>query len=146
MRVKRPGTEAEWELWYQDTFDRECPRQVEAAGRGLMDGLIALWAHHLLETVQANGQKGFSRFNLWWGQEGKSVEIRGAWEGQVRLRGWIYGAAGRDAKPTARTLLRKVAATHQECILRGDSSEAILTAAKTAESRAAFEERLSHLA
>ncbi len=28
------GLEAEWEIGYQDTFDREGPRQVEIAGQG----------------------------------------------------------------------------------------------------------------
>ena len=145
MGLGGAGTEAEWELRFQDTFDREAPRRVEAEGRPLIDGLITLWAHHLFETVQANGQKGFSRFNLWWRRERRSVDIRGAWEGQVRLRGWVYGATGGDLKAADRALLRKVAAAHQECILRGGSSEAILTAAKIAESCEEFEERLSRL-
>lgn len=86
-----PAPEAEWEVWYQDTFDRECPRQIEIAGLGLVNGLIELWARHLYETVQANGQKGFSRFNLWWKQKGQSIQVIGEWEGLIQLREWIFG-------------------------------------------------------
>ena len=35
---------AEWELWYQDTFDADCPRQVELAGCGLGEAILALAA------------------------------------------------------------------------------------------------------
>ena len=83
LRSEERASEAEWEVWYQDTFDRECPRQVEVAGRGLVEGLIQLWARHLFETVQADGQRGFSRFNLWWKQERRSVVVVGEWEGEV---------------------------------------------------------------
>jgi hypothetical protein len=57
-------SEAEWEIWYQDTFDRDAPRQVEIAGHGLLAGLLQLWERHLLETVQASGRRGFSRFKV----------------------------------------------------------------------------------
>ena len=55
-----PAPRAAWELWYQDLFDRECPRQVEVRGQGLVQGLAELWARHLFETVQVDGQKGLS--------------------------------------------------------------------------------------
>ena len=39
-----PARETEWEVWYLDTFDRECPPSVDVRGRGLVRGLIELWA------------------------------------------------------------------------------------------------------
>jgi hypothetical protein len=150
MSSENLESETEWEIWYQDTFDRECPRQVEIAGQRLVEGLIQLWARHLFETVQPDGQRGFSRFNLWWKQERKSITIVGTWEGQVRMRGWVYG----DERGTSRgymaegdrALLHKVATTHQDYILRGGTSEAILATAKASENRQDFEEQLSSLA
>jgi hypothetical protein len=136
----------EWEIWYQDTFDRECPRQVQVDGRGLVEGLVALWARHLCETVQANGQQGFSRFNLWWKQEHKSIAVVGEWDGLVRLRGWVYGgqwSAGKGSVETGdRELLTKVARAHKNLILRGATSEEILAAARESGSRDDFEQRL----
>jgi hypothetical protein len=136
-------SQASWKVWYQDVFDRECPRSVEIAGQDLVKGLTELWARHLFETVQASGQKGFSRFNLWWEQRGQSIEIVGDWDGQIRLRKWIFGD-----KRTARKgyvyagdekLLNKVAEVHVKLLLAGQSSEAILTAARAAASRKDFE-------
>lgn len=140
--------EAEWEVWYEDTFDRECPRQVQAAGRGLATGLIELWRYHLRETVQADGRKGFSRFNLWWKQAGISVNVVGDWEGMVRLRGWIFGSQRRPRMGHAqhrRDLLMTVAATHSSLVAADKTSAEIAEAALVAESREDFENRLSRL-
>lgn len=139
-RQSKLATEAVWEIWYQDTFDRECPRQVEIAGHGLVAGLIELWARYLHETVQADGREGFSRFNLWWKQESKSIEIVGEWAGAVRLRGWLYG----DQRQADRKdiLLQGIAIAHQEQILKGETSEKILAAARELENREAFEKWL----
>ena len=138
--------DAEWEVWYQDNFDRETPRQVDVAGRGFAAGLTELWARHLFETVQVGGQKGFSRFNLWWKQEGKGVEIVGAWGGMVRLREWIFGDKRRSVKGYVEDgdqgLLMRVGATHGRLILAGQSSERILAAAEDSLSRDDFEKRL----
>ena len=145
-KLKSLNSETEWEIWYQDTFDRECPRQVEIAGQGLLEGLIELWTRHLFETVQANGWKGFSRFNLWWKQERKSIEIVGEWEGLVRLRGWVYGGqrqTGRGyVEKVDKELLNKVAAAHENHILSGETSEEILAAAKASGRREDVEEQL----
>ncbi len=141
--------EAEWQVWYQDTFDRECPRQVEVAGQGLVQGLIELWARHLFETVQASGQKGFSRFNLWWEQKGQSIEVVGEWEGATRLRAWVFGEKQRSYKGYVQEgneeLLLKVATTHASLTLADQTSEAILSTAKTSVSRKDFETRLLDL-
>jgi hypothetical protein len=125
-----------WELWHQDSFDRESPRQVEAAGRGLVQGLYELWAHHLRETVGARGQRGFSRFNLWLKREGKSIRIVGSWEGMTRLRDWVYSDGERVRAPD---LLRKVATLHAKLVLEKQDGAAILAAAGAEQSRASFE-------
>ena len=144
-----PAPEAEWEVWYQYTFDRECPRQVEVAGRGLVKGLIELWARHLFETVRANGQKGFSRFNLWWKQKGQSIEVVGEWAGLTQLRAWVFGDKQRSYKGYVQEgdekLLVKIATTHANLALAGQTSEAILAAARMAVSRENFEARLLDL-
>lgn len=136
-----PAPQAEWKIWYQDTFDREVPRRVEVAGVGLVEGLMALWSRHLFETVQADGTRGFSRFNLWWTQEGRSIRITGEWAGQIRLRAWVFGnSRRREDRDTA--LLRKIALAHSRLVLAGETSAPFLAAASEAESRAAFEMRL----
>jgi len=143
---KRSVSDAEWEIWYQDTFDRDCPRRVEIAGRGLVEGLLELWARLLFETVQADGGRGFSRFNLWWKQAKTSIEIEGEWDGLVRLREWVYGSKWRSTKGYAEEgdleLLKNLAAAHKHLILRGATSERILAVAKTSENHADFEAHL----
>ena len=145
---KDADSEAQWELWYEDTFDRGCPRQIERSGRGLVEGLVELWARHLHETVQASGGQGFSRFNLWWKPVRKSLEVTGDWKGLVRLREWVFGS--QEARVTGylggdRTLLRKVAVAHRDLILGGDTSERIAAAARTCVNRSDFEEFLGSM-
>jgi hypothetical protein len=144
-----PAPEAEWQVWYQDTFDRECPRQVEVAGRGLAKGLIELWARHLFEKVRTDGKKGFSRFNLWWKQKGQSIEVVGEWEGATRVRAWVFGEKQRSYKGYVQEgdekLLSKVAATHAALALACQTSEIILAAARIAINRKDFEARLLDL-
>ena len=127
-----PDPEAEWQVWYQDTFDRDCPRQVEAEGRGLAAGLAELWARHLRETVGADGQAGFSLFNLWWQQEARSVEVVGSPDGLARLRAWVCDDEG------DRALLWRLAAAHARLLAAGESSEAIVAAAERCASREEF--------
>ena len=140
--------DAEWEIWHQDVFDRECPRRVEVAGRGLMAGLVELWTRHLFETVGVDGKRGFARFNLWWKQEEKSVQVVGPWKGMVRLRGWIFGEkrAGRGhVEVMDKGLLAKVARVHGTLVMAGRTSEDILVAASCA-SREDFERQILDLA
>ena len=122
---------------------------MEAAGTGLAAGLVELWRHHLRETVQADGRRGFSRFNLWWKQAGKSVTIIGDWEGMVRLRGWIFGPQRRAAMghvgAAGPDLLMTVAATHSSLVAAGKTSAEIVSAALVAENREDFEDRLARL-
>ena len=141
--------EAEWQVWYEDMFDRECPRQVQATGTGLAAGLVELWRYHLRETVQADGRRGFSRFNLWWVQAGKSVNVVGDWEGMVRLRGWIFGTPLRARKDHVGAadpdLLMTVAAIHSSLVAAGKTSEEIVSAALAAGRREDFEKLLAGL-
>jgi hypothetical protein len=142
---KDADSEAQWDLWYEDTLDRECPRQIERSGRGLVEGLIELWARHLYETVQASGWQGFSRFNLWWKQAGKSIEVTGDWEGLVLLREWVFDAKerlGAGYSGGDRALLRAVAAAHRDLVLEDDTSERIAAAARACGNRRDFEEFL----
>ena len=147
--ITDPAPDAEWEVWYQDLFDRETPRQVEISGRGLMAGLSELWARHLFETVGVDGQKGFSRFNLWWKQPEKSVMVTGVWDGMVRLRKWIFGSKRSASKGYLddgdKDLLMKVAMIHSCMVLVGQASELILAAAENSTSRSDFEGQLLNL-
>jgi len=142
--------DAEWQVWHQDNFDRETPRQVDVAGRGLVTGLTELWARHLFSTVRMGGWEGFSHFNLWWTQEQKSVRVRGPWDGMVRLREWIFGDKQRLTRGYVeegdRVLLKRIAAAHGCLIVAGQSSEVILRAAKDSADRDDFDRRLESLA
>jgi hypothetical protein len=140
-------SEAEWEVWYRDTFDRECPPSVDVSGRGLVKGLMELWARHLFETVRPGGGKGFSRFHIRW--EGSWAEIDGDWDGATRLREWVFGTKkhsqrGYVGEADAR-LLEEIALTHAILISANQTSEQILAAAAAAKDRQDFEMRLSRL-
>jgi hypothetical protein len=139
-----PAPEAEWEVWYQDTFDRECPPSVDVSGRGLTRGLMELWARHLFETVRPGGSRGFSRFHLWW--KGTHVDIHGDWEGATRLREWVFGAKKHSRKGYVEEgntrLLEMIAVAHANLILANQPSEQILAAAAAAKDRQDFEARL----
>jgi hypothetical protein len=125
----------EWKLWYQDLFDRESPRQIEASGTNLLEGLIELWKRHLQETVQAEGQKGFARFNLWIVEDEVSVEIRGSWEGQRKLRSWLV-----ENPDQAPARLKELAAHHLRLLVSGETCRPLLTRAAECASWQAFED------
>jgi hypothetical protein len=139
-----PAEDVEWEVWYRDTFDRECPPSVDVRGRGLVAGLTELWARHLFETVRPDGGKGFSRFHLWYPE--RSVEIDGDWQGAIRLREWVFGSKrigrkGYVQEGDAR-LLRQIAVAHAHLVLAGQTGERILATAADAADRRDFEARL----
>jgi hypothetical protein len=129
---------AEWQIWHQDTFDRESPRRVELQGRGLVKGLAELWLRHLTETLRADGGSSFSRFNLWWQPRGLSIRIVGAEEGLLRLRGWIVGKGGR----VDRQLLNAVARAHAQRVRAGGTSAPLVDAALASRDAADFQARL----
>jgi hypothetical protein len=138
----------EWEVWYWDTFDRECPPSVDVGGRGLIKGLMELWARHLFETVRPGGGKGFSRFYLrckaW-----PTVEIEGDWAGATRLREWVFGAQEHAKRGYVaagdRRLLARVAAAHAWLLITDRSGAEILAAAVEAQDRKGFEKHLAGL-
>jgi len=139
--------EAMWEVWYRDTFDRECPLSVDASGRGLTKGLMELWARFLFETVRPNGSRGFSSFHLRWKE--LYIDIGGDRVGATRLREWVFGAKKRtavgyvDAGDAA--LLSEIARIHAALLPGDGSSEQILAAAAASANRMDFEARLSAL-
>jgi hypothetical protein len=149
---KKPefGEDANWQIWYQDTFDRDCPRRIEVEGEGLLVGLIALWKRHLFETVQEAGWVGFSHFDLWWEQEKTSIRVVGNWDGQVQLRRWVYpkGVEPKREPYEERAdegLLRSIAKVHRIKILHGETSEAIVKLASETERCDDFKNLLKHL-
>ena len=138
---------ARWKLWHQDNFDLACPRQIEAEGEGLLDGLIELWTRHLLETVIDSGTEGFNHFDLWWEPEGVSIRIVGTWNGQVRIRGWVLKKSIQPLRNSYKDfvdfgLITRIATVHETLILKGETSQSILDLATTSANRAAFERRL----
>jgi hypothetical protein len=146
LGITDPASDAEWQVWYQDLFDRERPRQVEISGRGLVIGLAELWARHLFETVQVDGQQGFSQFNLWWQEAEKSIAITGAREGMVRLRQWVFGNKRTVSQGYLgdgdQGLLMAVAVVHSYLVMSGQSSQPILTTAQNCEHLEDFQENL----
>ena len=144
----RQSAKVRWQLWYRDTFDRECPPQVDAQGQDLLDGLIELWARHLFETVRPGGGRGFSRFYLQWTPDGRA-EITGDLEGARRLRKWVFGDQEHTRKgyvdAADQRLLKRVATTHRHLLEAGQTSAPILALARSAESRQAFVQALSDL-
>ncbi len=139
-----PAPKAEWEVWYRDTFDRECPPKVDVHGYGLVKGLMELWARHLFE-----GLDGFSRFDLLWKPEKKWIEISGDGKRAARLRTWMFGTkrtAERGYVAEAEIdLLEMIAIAHAKLIVSGKTGEPILAKAATAVDRQNFETQLSNL-
>ncbi|HLY61847.1 MAG TPA: hypothetical protein VKV95_13960 [Terriglobia bacterium] len=123
-----PAPSAEWEVWYRDAFDRECPPKVDVRGYGLVKGLMELWARHLFE-----GLAGLSHFHLLWKQEKRSIEIGGDQKGSARLRTWMFGkkeTTDRGYVAAAEIdLLEAVAIAHANLIVAGMTSAPILEAA-----------------
>ncbi len=132
----------QWEIWYQDNFDLSTSRQKVAVGNGLIQGLIELWARHLYETIQPEGDLGFSKFNLWWIQRKISIDIVGDIDGQKKLRDWLFGERRWDTLGykgiVDKDLLRIIAETHSKLLLKGQYSQEIIAKARISNSREAF--------
>ena len=143
-----PALEAEWEVWYRDTFDRETRPSVDVRGQGLVKGLTELWARHLFETVRPGGGTGFSRFHLRW--QDSFAHVTGDSAGEIRLREWVFGDKTRSRKGYVREgdarLLAQIAAAHAHLILAGQSGEPIVSLAASVKDLRDFEARLSDLA
>jgi hypothetical protein len=144
--------EAAWQVWYSDTFDRETPRQVEASGQSLVDGLYELWSRFLYETVQEYhshgkrvfGAQGFARFYLT--QSGPTITIHGDDAGAAKLRIWIYGPQPKDRSsfvmPGSRELLHTLVAAHVAFARPQDAGESLLAWAAECDDAEAFAVRL----
>jgi hypothetical protein len=133
-----------WELWYRDTFDRDCPPAFDTRGTGLTAGLAELWARHLFETVQPDGAQGFSRFSLRW--KSGQAEITGSSAGGKRLRGWLFGGR-RDSvrgyvEEANAMLLATLAVAHARRIDRPDAAAEILALAEESADAEDFARRL----
>lgn len=147
--MREPEPQLRWEVWYRDTFDRDCPPSVEARGRGLVQGLLELWTRHLFEGVREDGRLGFSRFNLSSADPARSVTVANDRPGCAKLRRWVFGSAPSrraDTRPGGDRLLRLLASAHARLVATGGSSLAITAAAAEAFDRAAFERQLGEMA
>lgn len=82
VQTSHSGQNSGWQLQYEDTFDREAPPALDAAGGDIIDGLRELWARHLFESVRPDGERGFARFSLFWAEKEKTVAVSGEWRGQ----------------------------------------------------------------
>ena len=142
-----PHRDARWNIVYCDTFDRECPPSVEVEGRGLVPGLIELWARFLFETVQTvssnrNGtvaqlpSRGFSEFALSVDGVACGVSLRGSLVGAHRLKNWVFAAAADDAAGILDRadlrVLRAVAEAHAASGSLDDAALVVLDAAESA--------------
>ena len=58
--------DAEWKVWYEDLFDRECPRQVQASGTVWLSGLLTCGATIFVRPSRQMGVKA-SRVSTYGG-------------------------------------------------------------------------------
>jgi hypothetical protein len=141
-------SEIEWEVWHRDTFDHSS--NVDARGRGLIEGLRELWTRHLFEHVGENGVRGFSTFSLWEKDMSRAIAViedwgeQLIWDGAVRLRGWVFDKH-RDRKDGDPDLLNHLALHHAHLLHTEKPSMQILRIAGTSMSREEFEQRLEEL-
>jgi hypothetical protein len=144
-----PTTHSEiaWEVWYGDTFDLESLPSCEVRGKGIVQGLMELWARHLFETVRSDGSRGFSVFHL---RTDRQIDIEGPWEGAVKLRRFLFGNEESSYRgyiqESNKPLLKKTATLHARLLECGQSSEAILRAANDSSDQESFEKKLALLA
>jgi len=142
-----PLQDSRWQLWYQDLFDPETPRQLESQGQGLEKGLIALWLHHLRDSVMRNGQPGFALFNLWFMEEKRSIRIQSCGTGMAKLKQWVLQPdpvfdPSASGKPNQQ-LLEKIVQAHCQLIAQGLEEEEICQMAAQSQTQEAFVESLS---
>ena len=144
-----PTPDSEWEVWSEDTFDREARPTMDTRGKGLLDGLTALWIRFLLETVRYEGNQDFTRFYL-RRPPAAAINIKGSSEGAKRLRHWVFGTKKREIRDylevADRWLLEVVITIHAQLLITGESSEPILNIAAEEADQQGFETRLVELA
>lgn len=141
--------EEEWEIWLQDNFDPDTPRQVILTGEGLINGLTKLWIWHLYETVQKDGFICFSKFNLWIKQPKRSIEVIGDIAGQKKLRKWLfrnYRGNNVDCRDAVdQNLLGFIVKAHLNLLEEGRTCETIIEQASKSDNRYQFEKLLEKL-
>ena len=141
-----PRPNARWEVIYRDMFDRSDPARAEVTGRGLVPGLIELWARFLFETVQSGSSRGFSEFTLTI--EGVTIDITGSLVGGQQLQRWAFpnkSSYGGVLDGADLGVLRALAETHAASGSLEQASLALLDAAEAAGDAAAFLVRLGEL-
>jgi hypothetical protein len=145
--LKDPHPTEQWEIWYDDTFDRDAPSSVDVRGRGLAKGLAELWARHFFESVRSDGQQGFSSFQLHWKRG--NINILGDREGAKRLRDWLFGKKEHSYKgyvaEANSSLLNTLAHVHARLIDKRQVTQQMLAVAVIAKDRKDFEDRLYKL-
>jgi hypothetical protein len=144
-----PTPDSEWEVWSEDTFDREARPTMDTRGKGLLDGLTALWIRFLLETARYEGNQGFTRFYL-RRPPAAAINIKGSSEGAKRLRHWVFGTKKREIrnylKVADRWLLEVIISIHAGLLGNEQSSEPILNIAAEEADQQGFESRMVELA
>ena len=142
--LQDPDPDAEWEVWYRDTFDRECPPRVDVQGQGLTRGLMELWARYLFEEIGVGGSGGSSSFHFRWNN--RRINLAGSRQGATRLRKWIFGAKDHTYKGYVQEgdaeLLKIIACTHAKLIQKDPFGCEVLAAADRAVDREFFEAEL----
>jgi hypothetical protein len=140
---------AVWELWYADHFDLEASRRLEIQGEGLVKGLELLWQRHLHETIRESGSPGFSHFNIWWKQAQRSIDLPQDHSGLAKIRGWVLKSLifNMDTQVVHWDwdLLKKLATTHCQLIINGQSVDLILVAAEQSQNYADFFKKLEDM-
>ena len=138
-----------WQLWYQDVFDEGCPRQIEEEGFDLIEGLIALWQHHLTESVSMDGSQTFSQYNLWLVDQAVTIDLNPLKPGILKIKKWftrkrrVGSCFINDVNPTR--LLNFLAKAHFSLWKAGLDESQILEAAESAKDIDEFMEALTEL-
>lgn len=135
----------DWELWYQDQFDWDCPRKIEVKGKDLVNGLRLLWQYHLHESITPEGQPGFSKFNLRLPLLKRSVEISAESSSLVNIRDWVLGLGENVPDPLGRDygLLDLIGQAHYDLLIRGKNIDEIMRIAEASENRLDFSLKLN---
>jgi hypothetical protein len=157
IKVKDNSTptlsEAEWQVWYHDSFDHDASPLLNREGVGFLKGLIVLWSYYLSERVDNNGQFGFSDFSLRCNDQcvfihgdGSSLGVSGTvCKQHLKLRLWIFGDAEYVHEPADNDLLTAVAESHQKLLSVGRSSAALFALASKCKDSHEFRQSLSAL-
>jgi hypothetical protein len=116
-----PGPASGWQLWYDDTFDREAAPALQDSGTNIVDGLYELWFHTLQEGILENGSASFSRFHLTWGNT-SSIRVDVFVDSfhnpsLLKLRRWAHLAPDhKNSEEHGKAILLRVAQLHYELL------------------------------